>query len=127
MGITITRNGYAPEAPSVIAQWRTYTWCVDPFTQRRNAPPCDTMIGNMIEDGGIASIALFHLQGQDDQHLTGVVVATSDPNGLGPWGTSLPFTMLPGNLLQVGTGDQATLFCDADTDYSQYSEFPCGA
>lgn len=127
-GITITRNDAVPEAPNVVAQWRTYTWCSDALTKKHNPPPCDSFVGNFIEDGGIASLAVFHSQGQDDRYLSGVMVATSDPKGfLGTWGGAIQFTMLPGNMLLVETSTGSTMFCGAATDYSQYPPAPCGA
>jgi hypothetical protein len=126
MNITITRHDWAPEAPTVIAQWRTYTWCLDSFSNKRNPPPCDSMVGNFIEDGGIASLAVFHPDGQDERTLTGVIVATSDAKGLGKWGSDLQFTMLPGNMLLLQAAGEATLLCSDNTDYSQYPQAPCG-
>lgn len=113
---------------SAVAQWRTYTWCQDPITKKPNPPPCDTFVGNFIEDGGIASIALLHPQGQDDRSLSGVLVATSDPaGGFGKWGGSVQYTMLPGNMLLVDTNTGSIMFCGENTDFSQYSPYPCGA
>jgi hypothetical protein len=127
-GIMITKFEGSPEGGSAVAQWRTYTWCQDPITKKPNPPPCDTFVGNFIEDGGIASIALLHPQGQDDRSLSGVLVATSDPaGGFGKWGGSVQFTMLPGNMLLVDTNTGSIMFCGENTDFSQYSPYPCGA
>jgi hypothetical protein len=125
--LTISRPDEVPEAGSVIAQWRTYTWCEDALAQRVNPPPCDMMLGNFIEDGGIASIALLHPQGQQASNLNGVVTATSDPRTFGKQGDAVAFTMLPGNMLLVGAGGQSTMFCGDNTDFSRYPPSPCGA
>jgi hypothetical protein len=125
-GITITRFEASPTGGSALAQWRTYTWCQDPLTTKPNPPPCDTSVGNFLEDGGIASIALLHPQGQDDRSLSGILVARSAP-GFGKWGDSVEFTMLPGNMLLVVTSDGSTMFCGENTDVSQYPPYPCGA
>jgi hypothetical protein len=128
ISLTIARNDTFPEAPSVIARWRTYTWCTDPVTHQSNPPPCDSGIANFIEEGGIASIATFHYAGQDDRSLSGVVVATSDPGGfLGDWKASVQFTMLPGKMLLVETARGSVMFCGPETDLTQYPPNPCGA
>jgi len=127
-GITITRFEGSPEGGSAIAQWRTYMWCFDTTTKKSNPPPCDTSVSNFIEDGGLASIALLHPQGQDDRSLSGVLVATSAPaGGFGKWGGSVQFTMLPGNMLLVETDTGSTMFCGNNTDSSLYPPYPCGA
>jgi hypothetical protein len=128
ISLTIARNENLPEAPLVIAEWRTYKWCSDPLTQKPSPPPCDSTISNLIENGGIARIATFHYQGQDDRNLSGVVVATSDPSGVfGDWKGSVQFTMLPGKMLLVEAAKGSMMFCGPDTDYSQYPPNPCGA
>jgi hypothetical protein len=126
--ITITTFQGAPEGGSALVQWRTYTWCQDPTTKQSNPPPCDLSLGNFIEAGGIASIALFHTQGQDDRTLNGVIVATSDsPEGFWKWAGNIQFTMLPGNMLQVASDGNSTMFCGSTTDLSLYPPNPCGA
>jgi hypothetical protein len=128
MNFTITKVSDFPEDGFAIAQWRTYTWCQDAFSHTTNPPPCDMTIGNMIEDGGIASIALVHVQGQDDRYLSGTIVATSDPDGgFGKWGGDVELTMLPGNMLLVTTSTGSVMFCGEHTDFSQYPTAPCGA
>jgi len=42
-------------------------------------------------------------------------------------GNSVQFTMLPGNMLLVDTNTGSIMFCDENTDFSQYSPYPCGA
>jgi hypothetical protein len=127
VGISISRSDAFPEAGSAIVQWRIYTWCQDTLTNQQNPPPCDMIIGNLITNGGIASIVLMHPRGQDDGTLSGVVAATSDPNGFGDQGADVEFTMLPGNMLQVTANGQSTMFCGPNTDLSQYPPSPCGA
>ncbi len=127
IGISITRSDTFPQAGSAIAQWRTYTWCQDALSGNRNPPPCDMMVGNLIANGGIASILLTHPRGQDDSTLSGVVAATSDANGFGDAGTDVEFAMLSGNMLQITLHGQPTLFCGDNTDLSQYPPSPCGA
>jgi hypothetical protein len=127
---TITRYEFAPEGGSAIAQWRTYTPCIDTTgpTTKRNPPPCDSFLGNFIEPGGLASVALMHPEGQDDRKLTGLVHATTDQKGMfGKWGASVEFTMLPGNMLLVDTEGGSTMFCGQNTDFSLYPPAPCGA
>jgi hypothetical protein len=126
-GISITRSDAFPELGSATMQWRTYTWCQDTLTNQQNPPPCDIIIGNLITNGGIASIVLMHPQGQDDSMLNGVVAATSDPAGFGDQGANVQFTMLPGNMLQLTANGQSTMFCGQNTDLSQYPPSPCGA
>jgi hypothetical protein len=102
LSFTITRYEFAPEGRSAIAQWRTYTPCVDTtgLTTKRNSPPCDSILANFIEPGGLASVALMHPEGQNDRKLTGLVHATTDQKGMfGKWGASIELTMLPGNML----------------------------
>jgi hypothetical protein len=126
--ITITTVQGAPEGGSALAQWRTYTMCQDPTTKKPNPPPCDLSLGTFLEDGGIASIALYHTQGQDDRSLNGVIVATSDlPEGFWKWGGNIQFTMLPGNMLQVASDGNSIMFCGDSTDLSLYPPYPCGA
>ncbi len=124
MSFTITKFQGSPESGWAVAQWRTYTPCQDSTAKKTNPPPCDRSVANMIAGGGIASIALVHPQGQDDRNLSGVVTATSDPNGgFGTWGADVEFVMLPGNMLLVGP----TMYCSDSTDFSLYPQYPCGA
>jgi hypothetical protein len=51
-------------------------------TAKRNPPPCDSFLGNFIEPGGLASVALMHPQDQDDRQLTGLVIAATDQWGM---------------------------------------------
>jgi hypothetical protein len=125
--LSITRPDAFPEAGNLIAQWRTYTWCQDPVSKKANPPPCDMIIGNSIEDGGLASIALLHPEGQDDKNISGVVTATTDPSAFGKQGADVLFTMLPGNMLLVNANGQSTMYCGDNTDYSLYPPYPCGA
>jgi hypothetical protein len=105
---------------SMTASWRTYTWCPDV----NNKPPCDSMIGSNIMDGGIASLAVTHAAGSDPRSITATVVATSDPKGMfGPLGKVSSLQMLPGNMLQMN----GVFYCGSHTDLSQYPESPCGA
>src|SRR5579862_343458 len=60
VGLTISRFDSAAEQGEALARWRIYTWCQDPVTNAPNPPPCDSVIGNSLEDGGIAVIALTH-------------------------------------------------------------------
>ena len=99
--LSIRRPDGFPAAGNVIAQWRTYTFCQDPVTKKTNPPPCDMVIGNLIANGGLASIALLHPEGQDDKNISGVVTATTDPSVFGKQGADAEFTMLPGNMLLV--------------------------
>lgn len=126
-GITISRSDFAPEQGNALMEWRTYTWCQDPITQKPSPPPCDSMIGNTIGSGGLASITLLHPAGQDDKQLSGVVTATTDPSGSGKWGSDVEFTMLPGNMLLMQSGSNSTMFCGQNTDLSLYPPNPCGA
>jgi hypothetical protein len=104
MTFTITKMSEFPEDGFAIAQWRTYTWCQDAFSHTTNPPPCDMTLGHMIEDGGIASIALVHVQGQDDRYLSGTIGATSDPDsGFGGPHGRLGHRAVPGDFAILGT------------------------
>ena len=125
--ISISRSDFAPEQGEALMRWRTYSWCQDPSTNNTSPPPCDTILGNSIAAGGLGSITLTHPVGQDDKQLSGVVTATTDPSGTGKWGSSVDFTMLPGNMLLMESGGTSTMFCGENTDLSLYPPSVCGA
>jgi hypothetical protein len=129
-GSNLTITCASPDAADVLtkqaqmlAQWRVYQWCKDPVSGRNNPPPCDSTIGNGIYDGGIASLVITHVDGSDDRSVTATVVATNVPAAFGQVGSPVAINMLPGNMLQIA-GD---FYCGANTDTSQYPQYPCGA
>src|SRR4051794_35457399 len=68
-GLSVADDGQA------VANWRVYQWCSD-----LTAPaPCDSILGNDIEDGGLAMVRFTSISGGV---ATGTVLMSSDPNTL---------------------------------------------
>jgi hypothetical protein len=106
------------------ASWRVYGWC------GASPPPCDSIIGNQIIDGGHASIQLISVRGSS---ATGTIFGSTDPNGIAD--SPVTLTLLPYDMASLTeTGrlpPTTTLLCgDAFAKLAPQSVLdssPCGA
>ena len=125
-GITISRSDFAPEQGNALMEWRTYTWCQDPITQKPSPPPCDSMIGNTIGSGASPRLPCFT---QPARMTSNSLASLPRPRirAAVASGAHVEFTMLLGNMLLMQSGNNSTMFCGQNTDLSLYPPNPCGA
>lgn len=113
-GIKINTDG------SGEASWRTYKWCSDDPT-----PPCDSMEGNNIIDGGKATIKLSSVNGST---ASGQVTSSSEPNVLIV--APLTLTILEYGMLELDQGSSKLSLCGPEfaklAPESVLKTLPCG-
>jgi hypothetical protein len=106
------------------ASWRVYGWC------SASPPPCDSIIGNQIIDGGHASIQLISVRGSS---ATGTIFGSTDPNGIAD--SPVTLTLLPydmASLTETGRLPPTTTLLCGDVfaklaPQSVLDSSPCGA
>jgi hypothetical protein len=103
-----------------VAHWRVYQWCTD----LTNPAPCDSIIGNQIEAGGLGMLRFTSTSGSD---ATAMVLMSSDPGTL-TTGGQVSLQLLPGGIARMrGVGSSAMLICGPNYDAAQFNSPPCGA
>jgi hypothetical protein len=105
---------------------RARVWCVEPGTNKRNPPPCDTILANGDVTVGI-HISMWAEPSTDpavDGLIATVVLSNTE---FTKRGESEQFTMEPGNLLHgTGANGYDAYYCNDTTDPAVRSLW-CGA
>jgi hypothetical protein len=103
-----------------VAHWRVYTWCSD----LSRPAPCDSIIGNSIEDGGLAMLRFTSFDGSS---ATATVLMSSDSS---VFGTDAPviLRLMPGGVAQIQPSRADPLvLCGPAFDPGAFATPPCGA
>lgn len=101
--------------------WRVYRWC-----QEDPTPPCDRLLGNVIDPGGGAAIAFLRIDGASAH---GIVIGSTDPEvvSLGP----IMITLREHGTLEMQQGGEPLRFCGPDfatlAPPHVLAAAPCGA
>jgi hypothetical protein len=103
-----------------VAHWRIYTWC----NTVQQPAPCDSIIGDSIEDGGLAMLSFTTFNGTT---ATGVVLMSSDTTGFSPGSTVVLQTMRGGVAQMQAIGGSPILLCGPAFDPTAFTTSPCGA
>jgi hypothetical protein len=113
-GLSIASDGQA------VAHWRVYQWCSD----LSSPAPCDSMLGNDIENGGLAMLRFTSLSGGVG---TATVLMSSDPATLSPGSSVTMRTQSGGTARLTTSGSLDMVLCGPKFDPSQFTSAPCGA
>jgi hypothetical protein len=112
---------FTPLATNMTMEGRTYVWCTEPGTNKRNPPPCDRIEGNNIINGYQAWLDAEPSSDPSVDGLTATFVTGTNQEQLG---TSLTLTVEDGPLLVIEPGDAR--YCRVDTDPT-IRQMWCGA
>jgi hypothetical protein len=117
IGLSVAADGQA------IASWRVYRWCGPGVL-----PPCDSMDGNFIINGGNAAMMFTAVEGDTAR---GQVRATTDPNGW-PLGVDITLTLKPYGMAELSVADSPPrALCGSrfatDAPREVRNSYPCGA
>lgn len=101
--------------------WRVYQWC-----SANPTPPCDDMVGNMIQPGGLGAFIFYRVQGTT---AYGAVIGSTDPDSL-PLG-AVTLTLQPFGMAQLTSDGEPIDLCGPDflrlAPPAVQSAGPCGA
>jgi len=100
---------------------RTYVWCIEPGTNKRNLPPCDRIEGNNIISGYQAWLDAEPSGDSTVDVLLATFVTVTNPEQLG---TTLTLAVEPGPILDIEP--DGARYCRDDTDPA-VGQLWCGA